>query len=288
MRARNIKPAFFQNELLTELPFAGRLLFIGLWTLADREGRLEDRPKRIKMQLFAMDDVDIDALLCGLDELGFINRYRRDGGQYIQIVNFAKHQRPHNNESQSVIPPSIEDTTSDLSEQDLPLRSKALRSESLNTDTPFTDSLNADTGLLDAEAREDAPLPTAVPKPPRVKKQYPVTPEAYETADVLSECSWINDDTAAIEQAVARSFAYVPEFDTRDGPLNAAKFTSHHAKKPPADWYRAWLNWIKNAVEFAKRDAMKPAKRNGVIDLNQRTRDNYAKNLAAAQKAGLR
>jgi hypothetical protein len=48
-RARNIKPAFFKNEQLVELGMSTRLLFIGLWCLADREGRLEDRPKRIKM-----------------------------------------------------------------------------------------------------------------------------------------------------------------------------------------------------------------------------------------------
>ena len=45
MRARNIKPGFFKNDALAELDFAGRLLFIGLWGIADRAGRLEDRPK---------------------------------------------------------------------------------------------------------------------------------------------------------------------------------------------------------------------------------------------------
>ena len=46
-RARILKPGFFANELLAEIHPYGRLLFAGLWTLADREGRLEDRPKRI-------------------------------------------------------------------------------------------------------------------------------------------------------------------------------------------------------------------------------------------------
>ena len=47
-RARNLKPSFFTNDKLAELHPLGRLLFAGLWTIADREGRLEDRPKRIK------------------------------------------------------------------------------------------------------------------------------------------------------------------------------------------------------------------------------------------------
>jgi len=37
-RSRNIKPGFFKNDHLVELPFEYRLLFAGLWTLADREG----------------------------------------------------------------------------------------------------------------------------------------------------------------------------------------------------------------------------------------------------------
>ena len=63
MRARNIKPGFFKNDTLAELDFAGRLLFIGLWGLADREGRLEDRPKKIKAEIFPYDDVAVDSFL---------------------------------------------------------------------------------------------------------------------------------------------------------------------------------------------------------------------------------
>jgi hypothetical protein len=33
-----------------------RLLFTGLWCLADREGRLEDRPAEIKAEIFSYDD----------------------------------------------------------------------------------------------------------------------------------------------------------------------------------------------------------------------------------------
>ena len=65
-RARNIKPAFFRNAELVELSFEARLFFIGLWTAADRDGRLEDRPKQIKMEIFPADSVDCDALLSDL------------------------------------------------------------------------------------------------------------------------------------------------------------------------------------------------------------------------------
>jgi hypothetical protein len=104
MRARNIKPGFFKNEELAEIDAAGRLLFVGLWCLADREGRLEDRPKRIRVEIFPYDSIDVGELLDELAERGFIIRYAIDGGRFIQVVNFLKHQTPHYKESPSVIP----------------------------------------------------------------------------------------------------------------------------------------------------------------------------------------
>jgi len=103
-RARNIKPGFFRNEDLVELPFETRLLFIGLWTLADREGRMDDRPKKIKMELFPADAVDVDALLNQLAATDMLVRYVVDGKGYLQITNFARHQNPHRDEKPSSIP----------------------------------------------------------------------------------------------------------------------------------------------------------------------------------------
>jgi len=48
-RTRSIKPSFFKNEFLAECEPMARLLFVGLWTLADRDGRLELRPRRIEL-----------------------------------------------------------------------------------------------------------------------------------------------------------------------------------------------------------------------------------------------
>lgn len=103
-RARNIKPGFFANEDLVELSFGTRLLFIGLWTLADREGRLEDRPKRIKMNLFPADDININEALNELQQGKFISRYEVEGTACIQIDQFTKHQNPHHMEAPSLLP----------------------------------------------------------------------------------------------------------------------------------------------------------------------------------------
>lgn len=103
-RARNIKPGLFSNELLAELPAFDRLLFIGMWCLADREGRLEDRPKRIKMELFPCDEYDVDAGLSRLADADFVSRYQVEGLSVIEIDNFQKHQNPHGSEKDSVLP----------------------------------------------------------------------------------------------------------------------------------------------------------------------------------------
>jgi hypothetical protein len=103
-RARNIKPGFFMNEMLAELPAFDRLLFIGLWCLADREGRIEDRPKRIKMELFPCDDYQVEQGLAALEQAEFIERFTVADWAVIEVLNFAKHQRPHSTEKDGALP----------------------------------------------------------------------------------------------------------------------------------------------------------------------------------------
>lgn len=106
-RSRLLKPGFFANETLTEIQPFGRLLFAGLWILADREGRLPDRPKWIKGQLFPFENVPVEKLLSELETLGFISRYEAEDQRCILVSNFDKHQKPHKNEAPSSLPPPL-------------------------------------------------------------------------------------------------------------------------------------------------------------------------------------
>lgn len=106
-RARNIKFGFYENEELAECSLLARFIFPGLWMLADREGRLEDRPRRLKAKLLPFDDGDMDALLQELHDHGFLVRYTNEDGKFIQILKFKEHQSPHYSEKQSVIKPPI-------------------------------------------------------------------------------------------------------------------------------------------------------------------------------------
>lgn len=103
-RARNIKPGFFLNESLAELDATTRLLFIGLWCEADREGRLAYRPKKIRAAVFPYETFDVEPMLLSLKSAGFLVIYEVDGQKYIQIKNWSKHQTPHHKEVTSSIP----------------------------------------------------------------------------------------------------------------------------------------------------------------------------------------
>ena len=107
MRARNIKPGFFLNEDLADIEAPwGRILYAGLWCMADREGRLEDRPRRIKAEIFPYDEKlpSVEKILTQLSAKKFILRYSVEGERFIQINKFKSHQNPHNTERQSTIP----------------------------------------------------------------------------------------------------------------------------------------------------------------------------------------
>jgi hypothetical protein len=108
-RIRYLKPDFFKDEDLSRLPQGVRLLYQGLWCHADKEGRLEDRPQRLKVEIFPYEEFDIEAGLKMLSKhkitkRPFIFRYAVDGENYIQILQWRKHQKPHHTEKESVLP----------------------------------------------------------------------------------------------------------------------------------------------------------------------------------------
>ena len=139
-RARNIKPSFFTNDQLAQVPYEARLLFIALWCLADREGRLEDRPLRIKAEAFPYDAVDVDAMLSALAEQGLIVRYEAEGKKCIWIPKFAEHQNPHKREKESTIP-AFSGTRHDLGSAEAQPRQGRAR-------------LNPDSGFLNPESKD--------------------------------------------------------------------------------------------------------------------------------------
>ena len=107
-RTRNIKPGFFKNEDVASCDPVARLLFAGLWTLADADGRMEYRPLRIKAELFAYDSFDIVPMFGQLVARGLVVVYQVGDGTYLEIPRFRLHQRCHPSEASEGFP-SCED-----------------------------------------------------------------------------------------------------------------------------------------------------------------------------------
>ena len=236
-RARNIKPSFFINEELVECDFSARLLFIGLWTLADREGKLEDRPKKIKMALFPSDNINVDGLLNELNKRGFIERYEVEGSQYIQVVAFKKHQNPHRDEKPSIIPDCIKHCASTVQapcKEQLSTVAIGLNPDSFN---PITESPLLIPDLLIPEVCAEKTL-----APKQTGKSLPkdwVLPKTWGEWALSERPEFTKEQIRKISESF------------KDHWLS----TANQAKSKRADWEATWRNWVRNQKIFKSNHA---------------------------------
>lgn len=105
-RRRMIDPNFWQSEDISKLTIRQRLLFIGLFSNADDEGKLRGNPAFIRSIVFPYEDfttTDVEKDLKDIEEVGSIIQYTVDDSKYILIVNWKKFQRV-DKPQRSVIP----------------------------------------------------------------------------------------------------------------------------------------------------------------------------------------
>lgn len=176
-RSRNIKPGFFTNDQIAEMTPWARLTFIGLWTLADKAGRMLYRPKKIKMELFPGDSIDVVPLIEELVQHGFIEVYDADGVMVLSVINFTKHQNPHPKEKPTELPPKTRanSTSRGNTRQDAERIEQV--AESSERAVLIPDVLIPDCGFSESDASAsgaDAPEPEPAP----TRKTYP---EHFET-----------------------------------------------------------------------------------------------------------
>lgn len=100
-RIRTVKPDFFTSDDICSLSPLARLLYIGLWCEADREGRMAWTPKAFKRRYLPDDDCDI-AKLC--HELLARDLVRLYGEDLAFIPTFLEHQHINPREAVSVLP----------------------------------------------------------------------------------------------------------------------------------------------------------------------------------------
>ncbi|WP_223535729.1 DnaT-like ssDNA-binding domain-containing protein [Pseudomonas sp. GL-B-16] len=285
-RARNIKPGLFSNELLVELPAFDRLAFIGLWCLADREGRLEDRVKRIKIELFPCDDYDVDAGLSRLAAAGFISRYQAAGQSVIEIVNFQKHQSPHGSEKDSTLPDINGYLTVYERKKNVVVagsQRKVLAHEQVfnvkeplePVNPPFDNALIPDCGILipdsgftDSPNQEDQhhSLNAGEESPDQAEPEQPVAepepaPDPVDPkAPVEMTLEWMPDENLLKTYCV--HFGVSTDLFTKEV---VAPFTAHHettgSLQTQSKWVSLLVRWVKddknrasNVRQFPKRE----------------------------------
>lgn len=240
-RSRNIKPSFFKNEILGVADPILSLLFASLWTLADRDGRLEDRPLRIKAETFPYRDIpDFNGYLTQLEQHGFIDRYKVGELAIIQVVNFRKHQAPHNTEKASELPEKPIDSPITVKQQ--------LKNDQL-TQAKRSDSLNLIPDLLIPEPIIKPLVPSDAGRPScqheKIIELYheilPTMPAVRVWTEVRKKklaARWREDEKRQDLDFWQRFFTYVSKSD----------FLCGRTEKP----FNCDLEWLVNASNFVK------------------------------------
>ena len=289
-RARNIKPGLFTNEVLVDLPAFDRLLFIGLWCLADREGRLEDRVKRIKMELFPCDNYDIEVGLNNLAVAGFITRYTSEGYAVIEVSNFTKHQNPHGSEKDSDLPDINGYLTVNERKNKLAVKGTSRKihvKELSNTVTaplepvnpPLDNALIPDCGFLIPDSlipeQDQHQLKNACEEIPPAKtfdgllldeeepegqKPEEAPPPVDPKAPVEMTLDWMPDINLLKTYAV--HYGIPIDLFTEEA---VAPFTAHHESsgglQTQARWVQLLVGWMKNHLNRASNVRQFPMKR---------------------------
>ncbi|WP_308467775.1 hypothetical protein [Rathayibacter soli] len=117
-RIRTLKPEFFSSEDVAALPVPVRLTFAGLFCYADDYGRANANAALVKASVWPLDDDVttgvVDEYLLTLAEGGQIKFYTVGPRTYLQIVNWARHQKVDRPSKSNIPAPPNDDTREDL------------------------------------------------------------------------------------------------------------------------------------------------------------------------------
>lgn len=158
MKKRNFDPELFSDDRLAECGVYALPLYLGLLCQADSDGKLEDRPVKIKAKVFPyFTQVNINSELDALSDVGLIDRYEVDGVKVIKIKNFENLGISYNNEKASGLPDKP--TTNQLPTSCLPADDQ-LNNININNNINF----NIKEGECEGEIEKPKPK-TASPLP---------------------------------------------------------------------------------------------------------------------------
>ena len=139
-RRRMIDPAIWQSEDFSKLSLLARLVFIGMFSLSDDEGKGRAKPVYLKSIIFPYDEdirvADIDKTLSEIGSKMSVTLYSHNGNRYYKFDHWSKWQRvdkpqPSNfpNPDDRTIPESVENDSGMIPEPFLPKGKEEKRKE---------------------------------------------------------------------------------------------------------------------------------------------------------------
>lgn len=168
MPRRMITSEIWYNEKVTSLPDTGRLLFIGIFSSADNEGRLRASPKYLRAHIFPYDYDKTDKLIKQLRdqcaELRLIRLYSKDGREYLDIPGWYEHQSIRKDRYKQSDLPAFEDGN-DITPTTI---------QPLSTQPPTADGTNKGEGR---GTKENTPL--SIDKGARKQRADPIINEIF-------------------------------------------------------------------------------------------------------------
>jgi|GEM_PF-4511556 len=282
MRSRNIKPAFFKNELLGTYDLAISTLFIGLWCIADKDGILEDRPLRIKAEVFPYrENMDVNGYLTVLERDGFITRYKVAGVGYIHIENFEKHQKPHHTEISKGYPKKDQQDKDEKSKEGLTPLSNGESKVPSRSDLLIPDSLIPDLLIVDDVAAQ----------PPATTNTMPALLDDYQPIAITHD--WLpNMPANDFRELCKMRGVKVDPYD----PSRLSEFRMHwhgtSQKRTPSQWLNTYVKSLVAQQSLEARQQAKDGPPKTFYELTkeakERDADKRLTGLASADNATLK
>lgn len=199
-RRRMIDPAIWQSEDFAKLTLLARLLFIGMFSLADDEGKGRAKPIYLKSVIFPYEEdlrlIDVEKALSEIGTNMSVTLYSHDGSDYYLLKNWDKWQRV-----------------------DKPQPSKI----------PFPESLQNDSRIIPESFQNHSCLKEKKEKENNI---FSSDTQAYRLCEVFRKCLDKNNpnrkqETEARIQAWCKEFDLLLRIDKRDfdDVIDLIKFT---------------------------------------------------------------
>lgn len=231
-RIRTIKPEFWSNEGLSELPEATHLLAAALLNYADDDGYFNANPKLIRAECSPLREPSVPTTVSvqQLQTIGYIDLGTgTDGRRYGRIINFRQHQVINKAKVSKISKLSITWDTSGSDTVQIPyeerLEGKGREQGSGTGREGISSSLRSDESAP-ARSKPGTKLPEAFPD---------------------------NDAVTYAQRWWGEKRRFDLQHDVRE---QAEAFRDHHTSHGTIskDWRASWRTWVRNALKFNRKE----------------------------------